>query len=207
VRLGNPVTECEDRCVHIGGEAICADTVIWAAGVRSSPAAEWVGAPADRAGRAHVRPDLSIEDASNIFVVGDAASAMGVDGNPVPGLAPAAKQQGAYAGKVIAKRIARDAAPGPFRYMDFGSLATIGRNDAVAEIGGFRLTGFLAWAFWSAIHVYFLIGFRNRIVVTLDWLWSYVTLERGARLISRDIHADDPAAKGEFPGLAAVAAE
>jgi len=117
-------------------------------------------------------------------VIGDTASAAGADGKPVPGLAPAAKQQGAYVGRVIANRLAGKPAPAPFRYMDFGSLATIGRNDAVAEFGGVKLTGFLAWLFWCVIHIYFLIGFRNRIVVTLDWMWSYVTLERGARLIT-----------------------
>lgn len=191
VRLGEPVTECADRSVRAGGDVIAADTIIWAAGVRSSPAAAWLGARPDRAGRTHVRADLSIEGASNIFVIGDAANAMGADGNPVPGLAPAAKQQGAYVGKLIAKRIAGEAAPRPFRYMDFGSLATIGRNAAVAEIGKLKLTGFPAWLFWSVIHVYFLIGFRNRLVVTLDWLWSYVTLERGARLIAGDVNASD----------------
>jgi NADH:ubiquinone reductase (H+-translocating) len=202
VRLGHPVTDCTDRKVRIGDDAIEADTIIWAAGVKSSPAAEWLGARSDRAGRAHVRYDLSVDGAPNIFVIGDAASAMGVDGAPVPGLAPAAKQQGAYVGALIRKRIVGEPAPGPFRYMDFGSLATIGRNDAVAEIGGLKLTGFLAWAFWSAIHVYFLIGFRNRIVVTLDWLWSYVTLERGARLISSDV-AKEPAPL-KAPALAAA---
>ncbi len=195
VRLDNAVTECADRQVRIGDEAIDADTIVWAAGVRSSPAAAWLGATADRAGRTLVRADLSVEGAANIFVVGDAASAVGADGAPVPGLAPAAKQQGAYVGRLIAKRIEGDPTSNPFRYMDFGALATIGRNSAVAEIGPLRLTGFVAWLFWSAIHVYFLIGFRNRILVTLDWLWSYFTLERGARLIAGDIRADRGNAK------------
>ncbi|HNR77169.1 MAG TPA: NAD(P)/FAD-dependent oxidoreductase [Parvularculaceae bacterium] len=195
VRLGTAVTECADRRVRIGDESIDADTIIWAAGVRSSPAAAWLGAAADRAGRTLVRADLSVEGAENIFVVGDAASVVGADGAPAPGLAPAAKQQGAYVGRLIAKRIEGDPAPKPFRYMDFGALATIGQNSAVAEIGPLRLTGFVAWLFWSAIHVYFLIGFRNRILVTLDWLWSYFTLERGARLIAGDIRADRGNAK------------
>jgi NADH dehydrogenase len=191
VRLGSAVTECGDRFVRIGEEVIRADTVIWAAGVRSSPAAEWTAAKSDRAGRACVGADLSIDGAPEIFVVGDAALVMGNDGRAVPGLAPAAKQQGDYVGRLIAARIAGKDHSKPFQYQDFGSLATIGRNDAVAEIGKLRLKGWLAWLFWSAAHVYFLIGFRNRIVVTLDWLWSYVTLERGARLIIETM-ADAP---------------
>ena len=187
VRLGAPVSEIGDRRCKIGDETVYADTIIWAAGVRASPVAEWLGSGRDRAGRAEVRDDLSIESAPEIFVIGDTASAAGADGKPVPGLAPAAKQQGAYVGRVIANRLAGKPAPAPFRYMDFGSLATIGRNDAVAEFGGVKLTGFLAWLFWCVIHIYFLIGFRNRIVVTLDWMWSYVTLERGARLITEPV--------------------
>jgi NADH dehydrogenase len=191
IRLGAPVTECAERHVAIADEFIPADTIIWAAGVRASPAGQWLGAPADRAGRVIVRPDLSIEGAPNIFVIGDTACAYGPKGEPVPGLAPAAKQQGAYVGKLIRSRLAGKPDPAPFRYMDFGSLATIGRNAAVVEFGGVKLTGFIAWLFWSAIHIYFLIGFRNRIVVTLDWLWSYVTLERGARLITESVNRAD----------------
>ena len=187
VRLGAPVSDCSEGRVSFGAEAVEADTIIWAAGVRASPAAEWLSADQDRAGRAEVRDDLSIGGASNIFVIGDTASAAGADGKPIPGLAPAAKQQGAYVGRLIAGKIAGKPAPPPFRYMDFGSLATIGRNAAVAEFGGVRMTGFPAWLFWCVIHIYFLIGFRNRIVVTLDWLWSYVTLERGARLITESV--------------------
>lgn len=191
VRLGAPVTNCSEGCVSISDESLAADTIIWAAGVRASPAADWLDAKQDRAGRTAVREDLSIDGAPNVFVIGDTASARGIDGKPVPGLAPAAKQQGAYVGRLIAGRIAGKASPAPFRYMDFGSLATIGRNAAIAEFGGVKLTGFLAWLFWCAIHIYFLIGFRNRIVVTLDWLWSYVTLERGARLITESVSSHD----------------
>lgn len=192
VRLGAPVTKCADKKVMIGEEAIDADTVVWAAGVRASPAANWLGVDSDLAGRTKVRGDLSIEGAPNVFVIGDAASAVGADGRLVPGLAPAAKQQGAYVGRKLADRIAGNPESGLFHYLDFGSLATIGRNSAVAEFGDIKLTGFLAWLFWCVIHIYFLIGFRNRIVVTLDWLWSYVTLERGARLITRSIGENDP---------------
>ena len=207
VRLGRAVTDCADRKVIIGDELIEADTVIWAAGVRASPAAAWLAAPADRAGRALVRADLSIEGAPNVFVIGDTASAMGVDGKTVPGLAPAAKQQGAYVGALLRARIDGEPAPGPFRYMDFGSLATVGRNAAVAEFGGMKLTGFIAWLFWSAIHIYFLIGFRNRILVTLDWLWSYVTLERGARLITESVSAHRAKERADAVSMTAVAAE
>lgn len=199
VRLGAPVSDIGDKRLAVAGETIDADTIIWAAGVRASPAADWLGASRDRAGRVDVRGDLSIEGAPEIFVIGDTASAAGADGKPVPGLAPAAKQQGAYVGRVIASRLGGKAPPAPFRYMDFGSLATIGRNDAVAEFGGVKLTGFFAWLFWCAIHIYFLIGFRNRIVVTLDWMWSYVTLERGARLITEPVGLKDKA-----PGAAAA---
>lgn len=181
VRLNAPVTACAPGRVEIGAESIAADTVIWAAGVKSSPAADWIGVQKDRAGRAMVAPDLSVAGRPEIFVVGDAAAGSGAA--KAPGVAPAAKQMGAYVGKVIAARIKGADAPAPFRYVDHGSLATIGRNAAVAEIGSIRLTGLPAWLFWSAAHVYFLIGFRNRILVTLDWLWSYFTLERGARLI------------------------
>lgn len=208
VRLGAPVTDCGEGRVSIGDDAIDADTIIWAAGVRASPAADWLGAKQDRAGRAKVRGDLSVDGSPNVFVIGDTASASGVDGRPVPGLAPAAKQQGAYVGRLIANRIAGKPVEGPFRFMDFGSLATIGRNAAVAEFGSLKLTGFLAWLFWCVIHVYFLIGFRNRVVVTLDWLWSYVTLERGARLITDSVsRRDRERPSAAISGLARAAAE
>lgn len=207
VRLGEAVTDCGAKSVRVGAEAIPADTIIWAAGVRASPAAQWLGVTADGLGRARVGGDLSIDNDPDIFVVGDTAHIMGVDGAPTPGLAPAAKQQGAYVGRLIKNRIAGAPAPQPFRYLDFGALATIGRNAAVAEIGRIKLTGFAAWIFWCVVHVYFLIGFRNRIVVTLDWLWSYVTFERGARLIVRDLRASHQAGAPTAPALAPVAAE
>ncbi|MEK7264584.1 MAG: NAD(P)/FAD-dependent oxidoreductase [Pseudomonadota bacterium] len=205
VRLGTPVSEIAEKRLAVGDETINADTIIWAAGVRASPVAEWLGSKKDRAGRAEVRDNLSIENAPEIFVIGDTASAASPDGKQVPGLAPAAKQQGAYVGEVIANRLAGKPAPPPFRYMDFGSLATIGRNDAVAEFGGVKLTGFLAWLFWCVIHIYFLIGFRNRILVTLDWMWSYVTLERGARLITESVGSEEgaPAAASRLMPIAA----
>ena len=205
VRLGAAVTKCADKKVLIGEDSMDADTIVWAAGVRASPASDWLGADSDQAGRAKVRGDLSFESAPNVFVIGDTASAVDADGKLVPGVAPAAKQQGAYVGRKIADRIAGAPEKGPFHYLDFGSLATIGRNSAVAEFGDIKLTGFLAWLFWCVIHIYFLIGFRNRIVVTLDWLWSYLTLERGARLITRSIGDSQP--RTMMPKLVPAAAE
>ncbi|MEQ1929880.1 MAG: NAD(P)/FAD-dependent oxidoreductase, partial [Parvularculaceae bacterium] len=151
------------------------------------PAALWVGAPADRAGRASVRPDLSVDGAPNVFVIGDTAHAVDAKGKAVPGLAPAAKQQGEYVGRLLKARLKGKPFSEPFHYADYGILATVGRKAAVAEFGGVKLTGFFAWLFWCVIHIYFLIGFRNRIVITLDWIWSYFTLERGARLITGDV--------------------
>lgn len=199
VSLEKPVTQCDGEGVAIDGERINAATIIWAAGVKASPAAQWLGVSADRAGRALVNADLSVSGAPDVFVIGDTASVIGANGNPVPGLAPAAKQQGVYVGKLIRNRIAGDFAVKPFRYMDFGSLATVGRKSAVVEFGDLRFTGFLAWLFWCVIHIYFLIGFRNRIVITLDWIWSYFTLERGARLIMSDRSASAPGAKYSSP--------
>lgn len=186
VRLGAPVAECDERGVVIGDRRLDAGVVAWAAGVRASPAAAWTDAAADRAGRAIVGPDLSVPGSTNVFIIGDAASVARADGTPVPGLAPAAKQQGAFVGKLIAAKIKGEPWSKTFRYEDFGALATVGRKSAVVEFGNLRLTGFVAWLFWCVVHVYFLIGFRNRIVITLDWLWSYFTLERGARLITGD---------------------
>ena len=201
VMLGQPVTECGESGVKVGGGEISAETIVWAAGVKASPAAQWLESDQDRAGRASVNADLSIDGAPNVFVIGDTASAVGADGKPVPGLAPAAKQQGEYVGKLLMHRLRGVAAAKPFRYMDFGALATVGRQSAVVEFGGLRLTGFLAWLFWCVIHIYFLIGFRNRIAITLDWIWSYVTLERGARLIIGDapVSASRPVAAKDAP--------
>jgi NADH dehydrogenase len=187
VMLGTPVADCDARGVAIGGLRIDAAVVVWAAGVRASPAASWLGASADRAGRVIVGPDLSVPNMADVFVIGDATCVAGKDGAPVPGLAPAAKQQGAYVGRLIAGDLRGRRPRAPFRYVDFGSLATVGRKSAVVEFGRVRFAGILAWLFWCVAHVYFLIGFRNRILITIDWLWSYFTLERGARLISGDV--------------------
>ena len=183
VRLGSGVTDCDSASVSIGRERIETRTIIWAAGVKSSPAAEWLEVESDRAGRVKVQGDLSVPGHPNIFVVGDAACAIGSDGNPLPGVAPVAKQQGQYVAKLLIARAQGRTLP-PFRYRDFGSLATIGRKRAVAQLGAFRISGFVAWVLWSVAHIYFLIGFRNRLAVALHWLWNYITFQRGTRLIT-----------------------
>ncbi|HEY7298021.1 MAG TPA: NAD(P)/FAD-dependent oxidoreductase [Xanthobacteraceae bacterium] len=183
VRLGSGVTDCNCSGVSIGAERIETRTIIWAAGVKASPVAEWLGAEHDRAGRVKVEPDLSVPGHRNIFVIGDAGLAIGADGKPLPGVAPVAKQQGKYVARLLIAT-ARGKPVGPFRYRDFGSLATIGRKRAVAQIGRFKLSGFPAWLLWSLAHIYFLIGFRNRLVVALNWAWNYLTFQRGTRLIT-----------------------
>jgi len=131
-----------------------------------------------------VSPDLTLPDHPEIFVIGDTAQVLGSDGNPLPGVAPVAKQQGAYVAKTIMRRLAAKAPPAPFRYHDLGNLATIGRKEAVVDLGWIKLSGRIAWLVWSLAHIYFLIGFRNRLAVAVDWLWSYVTYQRGARIIT-----------------------
>ena len=184
VCLGAPVTLCDDAGVELAGERIGARTVIWAAGVMASPAAKWLGADRDRAGRIKVDADFSVPGRPEIFAVGDTALAADADGRPLPGVAPVAKQAGRYVAAVIRSRIEGRPTPAPFHYRDFGNLATIGRKAAVADFGRIRVSGFLAWVLWSVAHVYFLIGLRNRFVVALTWLWNYVTFQRGARLIT-----------------------
>ena len=184
VRLDARVTAADCGGVSLGSERIEARTIIWGAGVMASPAGRWLGVPTDRAGRVFVGPDLSVQGLSDIFVIGDAAHALGSDGKPLPGVAPVAKQQGRYVADVIRARVALRKMPSPFRYRDSGSLATIGRKRAVAQIGKVKLHGFIAWLLWSVAHIYFLIGFRNRLVVAMSWAWSYVTFQRGTRLIT-----------------------
>ena len=183
VELNRKVTGCDAQGVSLDGGRIEAATVIWAAGVVASPAAQWIGAGHDRAGRITVNPDLSVPGRPEIFAVGDTATVTDRGGNPVPGIAPAAKQMGSYVGKVIAARVQNRPAPAPFDYHHAGDLATIGRKSAVVKLGPLQLTGFPGWLFWSVIHIYFLIGMRRRFIVALNWLWRYMTFQRGARLI------------------------
>jgi NADH:ubiquinone reductase (H+-translocating) len=183
IELNRMVIGCDAHGVTLDGGRIEAGTVVWAAGVVASPAAKWINAAYDGAGRIKVKADLSVPGHEEIFAVGDTALVVQADGRPVPGIAPAAKQMGHYVGSVIAARVAGRAAPASFAYRHLGDLATIGRKSAVVKLGVFQLTGFLGWVFWSAVHIYFLIGLRNRFVVALNWLWSYLTFQRGARLI------------------------
>jgi NADH:ubiquinone reductase (H+-translocating) len=177
-----------DRKAHsstvVASERIESCTIIWAAGVAASPAAKWLGAEKDRAGRVIVGSDLTLPRHPEIFVIGDTALAKSASGQPLPGIAPVAKQQGRYVANVIRARLSGDGAPKPFRYRHLGNLATIGRKSAVADFGFVRLSGRLAWLLWGAVHVFFLMGFRNRIAVLLNWLWAYFTFERGSRLIT-----------------------
>ena len=183
VRLGAVVTGCSCAAVFLGDERIETRTIMWAAGVKASPAGAWLGVDTDRVGRVRVGADLSVPGHPNIFVIGDTALAIGVDGQPLPGVAPVAKQQGKYVADVLRARM-KARPTESFRYRNNGSMATIGRKSAVAELGGIKLSGFSAWLLWCLVHVYFLIGFRNRFSVALNWSWNYITFQRGSRLIT-----------------------
>jgi NADH dehydrogenase len=184
IKTGTRVTKCDAGGVDTDGGRIDAGTTIWAAGVVASPAARWLGAEADRAGRVKVGADLTAPGHPDIFVIGDTAAVTDANGVSVPGIASAAKQMGQYVAKVIAARISGRVAPGPFKYVHLGELATVGRRAAVVKLGRLELKGFIGWLFWSVVHIYFLIGLRNRFIVAFTWLWSYLTFQRGARLIT-----------------------
>jgi NADH dehydrogenase len=185
--LGAKVTRCGENGVEIedaqGRRLIPAATVIWAAGVQASPAAQWLSVEGDRAGRVPVTPYLNLPDDPNIFVIGDTALTRDADGRQLPGVAPVAKQQGEYVARLIRLALAGKSIK-PFAYRNYGNLATIGRKAAVADFGWIRLSGTLAWLLWGIVHIFFLIGFRNRIFVLLSWLWAYVSFHRGSRLIT-----------------------
>jgi NADH dehydrogenase len=183
VRLNAAVTDVTAAYVEAGQERIDTRTVIWAAGIQASPAGEWLGAKCDRAGRILVNPDLSVPDHPEIFAIGDTAAAFDAKGRPLPGMAPVAKQQGVYVANVIKRRVGGGIWAKPFKYRNYGNFATIGRKAAVVDLGWIHMRGLIAWILWSFAHVYFLIGFRNRIVVAVQWLWAYFTFQRGARLI------------------------
>lgn len=185
VKLGQPVSECREDGIELGGAFLPARTILWAAGVAASPAAEWLEAPADRAGRVRVEPDLSVPGEPDIFVIGDTAFVAGADGKPVPGVAPAAKQEGSYVAQVVKARLLGKPAPGPFAYKNAGNLATIGKRAAIVDFGWIKLRGRLAWWIWGIAHIFFLIGLRNRLAVALNWLWIYVSGHRSARLITQ----------------------
>lgn len=191
VVTGTPVGEITCEGYRLGDEFVPARTVVWAAGVAASPLARSLGVPLDRAGRVFVQPDLSVPGHPDIFVAGDLASVQS-DGRPVPGVAPAAKQMGRYVAQAIRARLAKNVPSPAFRYRDFGNLATIGRMAAIVHLGKLKLSGVLAWWFWLAAHVFFLIGFRNRLVVLLNWAWAYWSYQRGARIILGGDKPDNP---------------
>ncbi|HEV2149774.1 MAG TPA: NAD(P)/FAD-dependent oxidoreductase, partial [Longimicrobiaceae bacterium] len=186
VRTGAIVTRVEADAVCVGEERIPARNVVWAAGVTASPLGRALGVPTDRVGRVQVEPDLSIPGHPEVFVIGDLAHLAGPDGEPLPGVAPVAMQQGRFVAGNL-RRILRGEPRARFRYTNKGNLATIGRRRAILELGELKLFGWLAWILWLFVHVFYLIGFRNRVSVFLQWAWSYVTWARGARLITGDV--------------------
>jgi NADH dehydrogenase len=191
VRLGSAVTECNSSGVSMGGETVAAGVVLWAAGVRASPAAAWLAAPADAAGRVKVEADLTAPGHPEIFVIGDTATANVWNGKPAPGIAPAAKQQGMHVARTVKRRLAGDSRPLAFRYRHAGDLATIGKRSAVIDFGWCKLKGWIAWWVWGIAHIYFLIGLRNRLSVALSWVWIYLTGNRSACLITQVDHNPD----------------
>ncbi len=185
VRLDSFVTDIQPGKVRVGEDWIECDVVLWATGVAASRLGKQLGVETDKAGRVFVEPDLSIPGHKNIFVIGDMALLMQENGEPVPGLSPAAMQMGT----LTAKNILADLKERPrkdFKYVDKGTMATIGRNKAVVDAKGLHFTGFIAWMMWLFLHVFFLIGFRNRVIVMMEWFWAYLTRERSARLITGD---------------------
>jgi NADH dehydrogenase len=187
VRLNSFVTDIAPGKVKVGEDWIECDVVLWATGVAASPLGKKLGVETDKAGRVFVEPDLSLKDHKNIFVIGDMASIKQEDGTPVPGVSPAAMQMGtATAKNILAEIKGRERTK--FTYVDKGTMATIGRSKAIADVFGLKLKGLIAWLFWLFLHVFFLIGFRNRFAVMFEWFWAYLTRERSARLITGDAH-------------------
>lgn len=187
VMLGKKVTGIDENGLDFGSERLDASTIIWAAGVSASPAAKWLGVEPDRAGRVKVSPDLSVPNHPEIFVVGDVATITMPDGKTVPGVAPAAKQGGTHAARVIRARLAGDQRAMPFRYKHTGDLATIGKRSAVIDFGRVKLKGWIAWWIWGLAHIYFLLDLKNRLFVALNWLWIYLSGQRRARLITHSL--------------------
>ncbi|HEU0311052.1 MAG TPA: NAD(P)/FAD-dependent oxidoreductase [Sphingomicrobium sp.] len=183
LRTGATVSEISHDLAVVGGERIAAHTIVWAAGVEASPAAEWLGAEHDRQGRVFVERDLRVPHHDRVFAIGDTANVPGMDGMALPAIAPVAKQQGRCVADQILGRASR-----PFMYRSYGNLATIGRKRAVIDWGSHQQSGFVAWLIWSFAHIWFLIGFRSRFVVGLSWLWNYLTYQRSARLITGDLN-------------------
>jgi NADH dehydrogenase len=184
VKTGAAVSEVDEHGITASGERIIAHTVLWTAGVKASPAWQWLGAPADRARRVQVLSDLSIPHHSNVFVIGDTATFM-QDGKPLPGVAPVAMQQGRYVARLISQRVEHPEQSTPaFHYVNKGNLSTVGRAFAIVDLGAIRMAGFLAWVLWLAIHIFYLIGFENRLLVMLRWAMAYLSFQYGVRLIT-----------------------
>jgi NADH dehydrogenase len=182
VLLNSPVMPLSREAIHVGGQTLSVGATIWAAGVAASPAANWIGVETDKAGRIRVAPDLSVPGVPDTFAIGDITVALDEHGRPLPGLAQVAKQEGVYLGRALARGLPRPFPP--FRYHSRGNTAVIGRNAAIFDFGGgWELKGWIAWFFWAFIHIYLLVGFENRLLVAVQWLWRYFTYEQGARLI------------------------
>ena len=206
VLLKTAVTGCDSDGVMLGAERLESRTIVWAAGVRASLAGKWLDTAMDRVGRVMVEKDLSVPGQPNIFVIGDTAHVLGMEGKPLPGVAPVAKQEGAYVASIIKARL-DGKTTAPFRFKNPCTLATIGRKSAVIDFGWISLSGFFAWLLWCVAHIYFLIGFRNRIVVALNWAWNYMTFQRGTRLITgADPEADHAHHQDEGTGKQATKA-
>lgn len=191
IRLGVHVKEVKPDGVMIGDEHLAAENVIWTAGVKASPAGEWLHANVDRDGRVKVQQDLSVPGHSNIFVIGDTAF-LEQNGKPLPGLAPVAMQEAEYAASVILDRVAGKTPPKPFHYFDKGTLAMVGRSFGIVDIGPLHFTGFLAWLTWILVHIMLLINFRNRVITTMQYAWTYLTYQRGAQVILPDDTVREP---------------
>ena len=197
------VTGVEPSAVVAGDTRLEAAVILWAAGVAASPLGRKLGAPVDRAGRVLVNPDLSIPGHPEVFVIGDLAALKDKDGKLLPGVAPVAMQEGKATAKNIARELKGQRREN-FHYFDKGSLATIGRSAAIAQFGKLHISGFIAWLAWLFVHIFFLIGFRNRVIVLIQWAWSYFTYERGARLITGDTNLSGWADPGNKSGARAA---
>ena len=198
VRTNTSVEAIDADGVMIAGKRLPTKVVIWTAGVAASSAGQWLGAEVDRAGRVKVMRDLSLRDHPQVFVLGDTAS-VSQDGKPLPGIAPVSLQEGHYVASVLADRVAGKAHPQAFRYRNKGNLATVGRSFGIVEMGSLRLSGLLAWVMWLVVHIVYLIGFRNRLLVLFQWAWAYMTYQRSARLITGEPTAALPSAPGPTP--------
>jgi NADH dehydrogenase FAD-containing subunit len=199
--LGHGVDQIDEEGVIVAGERIASRTVIWTAGVAPSPAGKWLGVETDRAGRVKIQSDITVPGHPEIFVVGDTAS-LQQDGKPLPGVAQVAMQQGRYAGKLIRRRVEGKPALPPFRYFDKGNMAVVGKGFAVVQSGKIHLSGFLAWLAWAAIHIQFLATTNLRISVFVQWMWMFLTGQRGSRLIVNHHKAENPPNR-EKPALVA----